>query len=940
MRKTILLASVGLSVIVMPAAAFAQAAPATQTAAAADDNEQGEIIVTATRRATALSNVPIAVSAVTADQLQNSGAADIRQLAQLTPSLLVSSATNESNGAARIRGIGTVGENPGLESSVAVFIDGVYRSRTGVGLGELGAVERIEVLRGPQGTLFGRNASAGLINIVTKKPSFDLGGDAEASYGNYNYYRLGGGVTGPIVGDKVAARLDGVYVKRDGFLKDATSGRSLNNRDRYLIRAQILAEPTDDLTFRIVGDYSQKNEECCGAVYLNPIRNLTRSANGPVASTNSLVSILNAFGGNLQLPAAGEAYTRTTSITPGFDYHQDSSDRGLSAEANYKLGDATLTSITAYREYRSENGQDSDFNAADILRRTDQDRSFKTFTQEVRFQGTTLADRLDYLVGGYYAHERLFVDDDIKYGADYERYANCVLADTFARATGQPLVSTADSSCFNRATAGAVATAVGGATGAQIRGLAGLAPLGAGGLDARGGVYNIAAGIGFVPPAGTNLLNGQGVVATNFTQVSRNYALFTHNVIQIFPDKVSLTLGGRYTNERKTLDGVFSNNNTFCAAVRNSSLQGLASLPCVINGTAGTGIAAADPSRIKKESQWTGTAVLSVKPIDHLLTYVSYSKGYKAGGFNLDTSALDAPCSTTFDATCAARLALPANTPGNGRAEAADLVFEPEKVDAFEIGAKLNLRDFKLNAALFYQKFKNFQLNTFNGVNFEVTNVQACQDSLNGTDRDGIAGNSACATNRLKPGVISKGVELEASLFPAPFLSFTLGGTYTDTGYANNLTGTNGRSLAPTLFQLPGSQLSNASKYTMTAAGAYEPPVGNDMSALLYVDMRYQSSINTGSDLDIEKIQPGFTVINARLGLYGKGKRWGIELWSQNLGNTKYQQVAADGPLQGGGTFNTAAAPAASGLAGSVNQLFITFPAEPRTFGVTVRTRF
>ncbi|MEG3174354.1 Plug domain-containing protein, partial [Sphingomonas sp. ZB1N12] len=118
----------------------------------------GDIIVTATRRASPLSDVPIAVSAITQEALQNTGANDIRALNQLAPSLLVSSTGNESNASARIRGIGTVGDNPGLESSVATFIDGVYRSRTGVGLNELGEIERVEVLRGPQGTLFGRNA--------------------------------------------------------------------------------------------------------------------------------------------------------------------------------------------------------------------------------------------------------------------------------------------------------------------------------------------------------------------------------------------------------------------------------------------------------------------------------------------------------------------------------------------------------------------------------------------------------------------------------------------------------------------------------------------------------------------------------------------------------------------------------------------------------------
>ncbi|MDO9488170.1 MAG: Plug domain-containing protein, partial [Sphingomonadaceae bacterium] len=125
------------------------AAAAPEAAAEIVDEQSEEIIITATRRATALSDVPIAVSAVSAETMQNSGANDIRQLNQLAPSLLVSSTGSESNGSARIRGIGTVGDNPGLESSVAVFVDGVYRSRSGIGLNELGEVERVEVLRGP-----------------------------------------------------------------------------------------------------------------------------------------------------------------------------------------------------------------------------------------------------------------------------------------------------------------------------------------------------------------------------------------------------------------------------------------------------------------------------------------------------------------------------------------------------------------------------------------------------------------------------------------------------------------------------------------------------------------------------------------------------------------------------------------------------------------------
>ncbi len=166
-----------------------------------DDNI---IVVTAQGRSQVLSDVPIAVSAINAEQLQKSGASDIRELNQLAPSLLVSSTGNEANGSARIRGIGTVGDNPGLESSVAVFIDGVYRSRSGNALTELGPIERVEVLRGPQGTLGGRNSSAGMISITTAAPEFVFSGYGAATYGNYDQIRLEGGITGPLTDSRPA----------------------------------------------------------------------------------------------------------------------------------------------------------------------------------------------------------------------------------------------------------------------------------------------------------------------------------------------------------------------------------------------------------------------------------------------------------------------------------------------------------------------------------------------------------------------------------------------------------------------------------------------------------------------------------------------------------------------------------------------------------------
>ncbi len=937
MRRLSLMATVAFSTLAAPA--FAQTAAPQAEDSAADPTE---IIVTATRRAELLSDVPIAVSAVSGETLQNSGASDVRALNQLAPSLLVSGATSEVNFSARIRGVGTVGENAGLESSVALFIDGVYRSRTGVGLSELGEIERIEVLRGPQGTLFGRNASAGLINIITKGPQFDFGASGSATYGNYDYYRFDGSITGPIVADKAAFRLDGVYQKRDGFINNVTPGeKDINDRDRYLIRGQLLLKPTDDISLRIIGDYTKRTEICCGAVNYGPTQNITRdSAGNLVFSANTILPIIQALGGNIPVAAPPSKFVRSQSTTPGFNYISNTKDYGVSSEGTWDFGAATLTGITSYRDYKNRQGQDADYNALDILRRTALDRRFRTFTQEFRLQGEALDKRLDWLVGAYFANEILNVRDDIKYGNDYERYSNCVLAEGQARGLGNPgLINTSDSSCFNR-TAAATQSAT-------VRGLAGLSPLGAGGFDPRGGFYNIAAAIGFVPPAGQSILNGTGVVDNRFRQKSRNYAFFTHNVFDIVRDKVSLTLGARYTNEKKSLSGSFNTNNNLCGALRQTNLAAFAGLPCVINNSSGPGIAATDPNRNTRETEFTGTAVLSFKPTRNTLVYGSYSRGYKAGGYNLDTSALDVPCFTTIgsaaaQAACAALLARPANTVGNARPEASDLQFAAEKVKAYEVGLKYDGRQFNLNAALFYSEFDNFQLNTFNGVNFEVTNVSSCKDDLAGADRDILPSTAAasltgaCAAGRVGPGLVSKGFELEGQIYPARHVAVNLGLTYASTKYQNNLVGLGGRPFAPTSFQLPEARISNAPQYVVTGGLSYSPNLGSSgLTGLAYLDFRYQSDVNTGSDLDPEKQQDGYVLFNGRVGIYGKEKRWGFEVFGQNLLNKKYQQIAADAPLQGAGTIG-----AVRRGGPTATQLFIAFPGEPRTYGVTLRGKF
>jgi iron complex outermembrane recepter protein len=865
---------------------------------AVGEYEAGEIVVTATRRSQALSDVPIAVSAVTAESLQNSGAADIRALNQLSPSLLVSSTSSEAGaGGARIRGIGTVGDNPGLESSVATFIDGVYRNRAGVALTELGEIERIEVLRGPQGTLFGRNASAGLINIVTKKPSFDIEGAAAFTYGNYDAIRAEASLTGPITADTVAARIDGVYFQRDGFLKDVVTGRTFNDRDRYLVRGQLLFAPQDNLEVRIIGDYADRTEECCAAPFL-PTRNVTRAPDGSlVFAPNNIKALLERFRDPAGNPAFinDDPFTRRISVTPGRDFRSDVTDWGVSGEITWDLGAATLTSITAYRDWQYDRGQDADFQNLDILYRDGWFQEFRTFSQEVRLQGTLFDDRLDWLVGGYFADETLRLDDNLKFGTQYGAYATCQLV----AAVNPALLSPASPACILPAGRPALQAAFGS-----------LGPSIVSGFDRLGSISNV------------------GDVLSRFEQKSTNWALFTHNVIDV-TDALSLTVGVRYTNETKKLASSFENNNTACPAQREALgpivaspaapaalrplLTNLIALSCLSNSSSQLNAVDLGRGRLK-DDEWSGTAVLSYKASEDVLAYASYSKGYKAGGYNLDRAALN--------------LAAPSN---------ADLEFAAEKVDAYEIGLKWDGPGIDVNVAGFYQLFKDFQLNTFNGVSFEVTNVQGCRDDLGDTDVDGSATTGGCASDRLRPGVTSKGVELEVFARPAPDLNVNGGLTVVDTAYRDDLVGTNGRPLAPTLFQLPGRRLSNAPQYVITGGATYTPPIGDSgLTGLVYADFRYQSEFNTGSDLDLEKVQEGVFVVNARVGLQGPDRRWSIELWAQNLLDTDYQQVTFDAPLQGGGTIRQVQA----GLAPIANQIYGAFLAEPRTYGVTLRTRF
>ena len=934
------------------------AAPAQQAAPAISD---GDIIVTATRRETTLQSTPIAISAFSQETLTKNGVKDVTDLARFVPSLQFNQQGDQSAVLLTLRGIGNDSAYTEVaDPEVAIYIDGVYSPRSQGASVLMYDMERVEVLRGPQGTLFGRNASAGLLNIVSKSPSFNPGASAELTYGNYDYWHASARVTGPIT-QTVAASLEGVYSRRDGFLTLVdTAGTPIgdtNNRNRYFLRGQLLIEPSSDLSIRLIADYTKRDESCCGAVYIGTSE---ETGTGPgdvtVSPTNRIASLLSVLGThfpNGATPYTQDPYQRRVSITPGREYVSDLRDWGLSGEINYDMGGAKLTSITAYRDYKSSDYGDYDYATADLLYRDPNTfRQFKTFTQELRLQGSALGDALDWLVGGYYAHEKLTLRDNIRFGADYGRFAACRLIQgtgaTSNFSAQQLALCAVPYTTDPTPNIGSLISATQGTLNAGLYAAIYQAAIDQGAspvvADAQASAQAgaISTGLGNGLRGLAQMPTGAGDTDSRYHQTSQNWALFTHNIVHL-TDRLDLTLGLRYTHESKDIRLDLNNNNAVCAQLQAggaAGLPGIASngqlgsaaqlaagiltLGCL--GNSSTGLNALTPTDSRSSGEFSGTASLSYKLGTGAMVYASYSRGYKAGGYNLDRFELG---------STGVRPGVSPITYFSPRtnADAATLWFEPETVNAYEIGFKLNRREWGINTALFRQEFTNFQLNTFNGTSFVVQNINGCKGE---TALDGTCANT-------KPGLVSEGVEIEAYVSPSRTVRIATGLTYARTDLADRLVGNGDGSvpLDPALYLLEGGTNSNAPRFVVTGSFAWTPPLGGSgLTGLVYVDARATSNYNTGSDLYPEKMQQGYTVANARLGVRGPNERWAIELWGQNIFNERYSQVIFNSPLQSSGPNNQSVDQLGRAGATMTNQLFSSYLAEPRTYGITLRGKF
>ncbi|HZH44975.1 MAG TPA: TonB-dependent receptor [Lysobacter sp.] len=855
-------------VLALGAAAPLQAQEARPQAAAGEEDEEpttlSNIVVTAQKREEALQDVPVAITALPERLLQDSGVRDIKDMQVLVPGLTVTSTQSEAQTVARIRGIGTVGDNAGLESSVGVVIDGVYRPRNGVGFGDLGEVERIEVLKGPQGTVFGKNTSAGVINIITRRPHYSQAIEGELTVGNYGALGVAGSYNDAL-GENAAFRVYAAKRERDGFTDVRTgAGPRTETEDGdqnfHTLRGQLLIEPSDTLDINLIADYTSREENCC--VGVTTVRGAT-------------ANIIDALSPDSGVAPVARPFDRVAWSNRSTE--QDIKDKGISAEVNWTVPwfeSATLTSITAQRDWQAINGLDFDFSTADLLyRNADEDESltrFETFSQELRLTGTS--DRLDWMVGLFYSDEDLIRNETYRIGAHYEPYLSTALVSLINPALGlrpdAPLfLSQVTGRPFNTAFQGF-------------------------GADDR------------------------------YRQNARSAAVFTNNTWHV-TDALDLTLGLRYTREDKELDSSYSNPNGSLGCASFFAPNGAVS-PAAIGRiataltTRGVPFAALPPAQQqaiisnivgysclpwanplhngrvteqeREEKEWSGTLKAAYRWNENVMTYASAARGYKAGGFNLDRVQSNTGLSSG----------------GSGILPVADTSFPGEFVDSYELGAKTTWADGNLliNATLFHQTYEDFQLNSFLGTSFVVRSI---------------------------PEVVSKGIDTEILWQPTRGLTVQGGVTYADTRYGDERPGGDfiapgGTAPAGALYKLPGNQVSFAPYWSGSAAVTYEWGFGADLIGRVNLSAKYQSDYNTGSDLDVEKMQDAYTVVNARFVVGARNRRWSVELWGLNIFDEEYVQVGFDAPLQN-----------VSPLPGNPFNSYNAFLGAPRTYGVTLR---
>lgn len=669
-----------------------------------------EVLVTASKREATLQGTPIAVSVVGAQEIEQAEIQDLLDLQTLVPSLTIRQGQTSGNTSFYIRGFGNGQNAIGLEPSVGVFIDGVYRSRSAASISDLPNLERVEVLRGPQSTLFGKNASVGVISVITRRPQFERDGHVEASLGNYGLNRFEAYATGP-VNNSLAVAFGGNINRRDGYVEDLGTGDEYNERNRWAIRGDILWEPSPDVSFRLTADRDEIDENCCI---------LTNLVDGPTGAT---------------VRAVGAQFVSEDPFSYNVFYDIVPSNRiensGVSLQGDIDFGFGTLTSITAHRSNDVDSQFDSDATNLEFFSTLAGQSEIDTFTQEIRLQSNEAGKLVDWMIGGFYFDERLESGNDLFYGTDYRPYLGALLGSpaqiaAFEAFAGVPSGTFAapGQGISEQSEQDNIAWSIFGNIDINITDRL-TASLGISYTEDRKDVSVTALSTDALSAVNLDQLGYTAVLATSLAQ---------RGVTPASVGQFVAANPGIYAQiQQQALAAALGTANPF------NALRPLQFFPPVLNF----------PNAVEdghsRDDSTDFNLRLAYDLTDQLSVYASYATGFKASSWDLSrqskpTSAILVPGNPVVDPVTGQVLrATPSSTVTNAGLYSTNLtpgtrLASPEDTEVYELGIKGTFDTFAFTLTVFEQTLKDFQTTVFTESGFVLAN--AAEQSTSGVEVD------------------------------------------------------------------------------------------------------------------------------------------------------------------------------------------------------------
>ncbi len=797
-----------------------------------------EITVTASKRQTTLQDTPIAVSVLSSNDLKDAQIQDIKDLQFLVPSLRVTQLQSSGNTNFLIRGFGNGANNAGIEPSVGVFIDGVYRSRTASALSDLPNLERIEVLRGPQSTLFGKNASAGVISVITAKPSLvETTGSASLTIGEYDQVVVKADVNGPL-SDVVGFSLSGSYSSRDGYYDNLAGGDALGQQDRIGMRGQLLFAPSDVLEVRFIADFDSFDEACCGVANLQ---------DGPTGGA------VRAIGGNL-VPNDPFAYQGYYDFTPENDFLTS----GASLQFDYDLNDSvTLTSITAFRSLARFDNVDIDFTSAPLLdpetaNRTD--TGIDTWTQEFRLSGAT--DNMNWMGGVYLFDEEVGQETGVLYGDAFRAYADIL---TGGVPGNSPLNSI--EALFGHAP---------GTFQGSGQGLIDVSTMDDTAFSIFGQV-DINLGERATLTLGANYTEDEKDVTFNSTGTDVFSNTDLNSDLTVFGVPLPTVLFGQAFEANTGLPPTPANIAFIESVAPGTSAAINAGVAASISGLQALQFLAPTvnfPNSVEsgntKDDDTTWTVRLAFDLTDDVNIYASAGTGFKASSWNLSRD------SRPFPSDQAAIEAAGLNVPNLAYTTR---FADPEEATVLEVGLKGQWDYIALNVAVFDQEIKGFQENIFTGTGFNLQN----------------AGKQS-----------TTGVEIDVRWQPTENFQGTFAATFMDPVYDSfvDAEGVDPVTFQRITVDLSGTKPPGIHELSLTAAGRYNFAVGN-ADGFIRAEYIFEDEVQVIANTPASLASREVSTINASVGLAWEN---GFEalLWGRNINNDEYLLSAFPSVAQAG----------------------------------------